>query len=243
MSTRDLIDAIASGDSQGIESAFQTEMASRIAQRLDDMRKTVAQNLFKESVEEEIELTEEQIDEALAEFDQLTEEQLDELSRKTLSNYAKWAQRDKEGHERQHGEMSKTEKQLSDVEWGDSIRHVSDKDTYDKMRSAVGAARRNVQDNMDKVSHKIGKRKQGIHRAISKLAKEEFDLDLNEEQLDELSKSTLASYVTKASGNLSRHAYASGKKYGKDAGASSTHYDLAQRRLGGLRKAAKKLEK
>jgi len=52
---KDLIDAIASGDSLAIDSAFNTEMASRISERLDDMRVEVAQNMFAtESVQEDL---------------------------------------------------------------------------------------------------------------------------------------------------------------------------------------------
>lgn len=43
---KDLIDAIASGDSLAIDAAFNTEMATRISDRLDDMRVEVAQNMF-----------------------------------------------------------------------------------------------------------------------------------------------------------------------------------------------------
>jgi hypothetical protein len=43
---KDLIDAIASGDSLAIDAAFNSEMASRISERLDDMRADVAQNMF-----------------------------------------------------------------------------------------------------------------------------------------------------------------------------------------------------
>lgn len=50
MSTRDLIDAIAAGDSLGIEKAFESAMASRIVDRLDAMRQNVAKNMFKESI-------------------------------------------------------------------------------------------------------------------------------------------------------------------------------------------------
>jgi hypothetical protein len=50
---KDLIDAIASGDSLAIDAAFNSEMASRISERLDDMRVDVAQNIFHtESVDE-----------------------------------------------------------------------------------------------------------------------------------------------------------------------------------------------
>lgn len=46
MSTRDLIDAIQTGDSVAIQSAFEAAMASRIADRLDNMRQDVAKNMF-----------------------------------------------------------------------------------------------------------------------------------------------------------------------------------------------------
>ena len=51
---KDLIDAIASGDSIAIETAFNTEMATRISDRLEDMRVDVAQGMFRtESVQPE----------------------------------------------------------------------------------------------------------------------------------------------------------------------------------------------
>lgn len=52
MDTRELIDAIESGDSVKIQSSFESVMASKIAERLDNMRQEVARNMFKESVEE-----------------------------------------------------------------------------------------------------------------------------------------------------------------------------------------------
>jgi hypothetical protein len=69
---RNLINAIAEGDSVGIEAAFNQEMATRISDRLEDMRVDVAQNMFRtEAVEE-----------------------LDELSKKTLGSYVKKASGD-----------------------------------------------------------------------------------------------------------------------------------------------------
>jgi hypothetical protein len=47
MSTRDLIDAIASGDSVATQQVFENEMATRIAARMDAMRQDVAKNMFK----------------------------------------------------------------------------------------------------------------------------------------------------------------------------------------------------
>ena len=46
-STKDLIDAISTGDSVGIETAFNTAMAEKITVKLDAMRQDVAQNMFK----------------------------------------------------------------------------------------------------------------------------------------------------------------------------------------------------
>lgn len=51
-STKDLIDAISTGDSVGIENAFNTAMAEKITVQLDAMRQDVAQGMFKgEAVE------------------------------------------------------------------------------------------------------------------------------------------------------------------------------------------------
>lgn len=61
---KDLIDAIASGDSIAIETAFNTEMATRISDRLEDMRVEVAQGMFRtESVGGEDEVAEDQPEE------------------------------------------------------------------------------------------------------------------------------------------------------------------------------------
>lgn len=58
----DIIDAIQSGDSVAIDTAFNKEMAARISDRLDTMRHDVAKNMFKSadvedlSAEEDVEL-------------------------------------------------------------------------------------------------------------------------------------------------------------------------------------------
>jgi len=64
----DLIQAIASGDSLAIDAAFNSEMASRISERLDDMRIDVAQNMFRtESVGDDDEVAEDESVEEVAE--------------------------------------------------------------------------------------------------------------------------------------------------------------------------------
>jgi hypothetical protein len=43
---KDLIAAIAAGDSVAIDAAWNAEMATRISSKLDDMRVSVAKNMF-----------------------------------------------------------------------------------------------------------------------------------------------------------------------------------------------------
>ena len=54
MSTRDLIDAIESGNSSAIQQHFQDAIMSRVAERLDTMRIETAKNMFKSSVNEAV---------------------------------------------------------------------------------------------------------------------------------------------------------------------------------------------
>jgi len=44
--TLELISAIAKGDASATEAAFNTAMAEKISAQLDDMRVTIAQNMF-----------------------------------------------------------------------------------------------------------------------------------------------------------------------------------------------------
>lgn len=93
----DLINAIVEGDAAKIDAAFNSEMATRISNKLEDMRVSVAQSMFateqvedqiEDEVEDEVELTEEEVDEILdsiteedlVEIDTITEEQIKEAS-------------------------------------------------------------------------------------------------------------------------------------------------------------------
>lgn len=75
--TINLINAIQAGDAVELESAFNSAMAEKVAERLDAMRDTVAQNMFKTAepvVEEGVQ----------ADIDalELTEELMEELAEK-----------------------------------------------------------------------------------------------------------------------------------------------------------------
>lgn len=53
MSTRDLVNAIESGDAIAVENAFNAAMAEKISARIDDMRVSVAKNMFSETQAED----------------------------------------------------------------------------------------------------------------------------------------------------------------------------------------------
>jgi hypothetical protein len=58
--TLELINAIASGDAVATENAFNASMAEKISAKLDDLRVTVAQNMFNAVAPQEESGTEEQ---------------------------------------------------------------------------------------------------------------------------------------------------------------------------------------
>lgn len=57
MSTRELVDALISGNSIAIETTFNTAMSDKMSAALDDYRVKVAQNMFN-ATEEVVEPTE-----------------------------------------------------------------------------------------------------------------------------------------------------------------------------------------
>jgi len=199
MSTKDLINAIASGDAQQIETTFESVMKDKISVALDAMRSSVAQNLFTEQVE-------------------LDEEQLDELSKKTLDTYVKKARNSRDVN--------------ADIE---DMRGISL-----KQKDAARAT--------------IDKRQGGIYHAKKRLAKEEAEFTLEDysvaeledfmlsedfEQLDELSKSTLGSYIKKSKSNIIMHGSTLGTDVNKKVKDKSTA--TIQKRAKGINKAVDKL--
>jgi hypothetical protein len=177
---QDLIKAIDSGDSQTIDAAFQAEMANRISTRLEDLRVSVAQNMFateqtieETEVEEELTLEDYSIEE-LEEFMQTEDfEQLDELTASTLTSYVKKAG---SSLDKSHNAANKAYKKYDDTD--------DDKDI------AAG----------DKAHATYNKRHAGMSTALKKLSKKANDSALGEEaeQIDELSPKTLGSYHKKA---------------------------------------------
>jgi hypothetical protein len=58
MTTRELVDALISGDSVAIDTTFDTVMTQKVSSALDDLRVSVATNMFnpQEETVEELEL-------------------------------------------------------------------------------------------------------------------------------------------------------------------------------------------
>ncbi|CAB4125365.1 hypothetical protein UFOVP58_121 [uncultured Caudovirales phage] len=200
MSTKDLINAIASGDAQQIETTFETVMTEKISVALDAMRSSVAQNMFKEEVE-------------------LEEEQLDELSKKTLDTYVKKARNSRDVN--------------ADIE---DMKGISLK-------------------QKDDARAKIDKRQGGIYNAKKRLAKEEVEFTLEDysvaeledfmlsedfEQLDELSKGTLGSYVKKAKTAIVGNAHVMGMN-GTSEKTKAKAEKTVEKRAKGINKAVDKL--
>ena len=199
-SIKELISAIAEGDTLAIEDSFNTVMSYKIADRLDSMRVDVAQSMFGSVVEESVELEEElnledYSVEELEDFMMSEDfEQLDEVSKKTLGSYVTKA----------HDQLMKHTAAVN-MKTGrgdkDAFAYSHDTDTMRKEKN----------------------RKAGISTAIGKLTKksrsryfeeveleeltledysveelEQYMMSEDFEQLDELSRKTLSSYIGKA---------------------------------------------
>lgn len=88
---KNLVDAMLAKDATKTESAFQAAMAEKISAKLDDMRTSMAQSMFKTPeavVEEEVTITEEQY-EALSEEEKAEYEVIEEGAGKTIKKVAK----------------------------------------------------------------------------------------------------------------------------------------------------------
>ena len=158
MSTRNLIDAIASGSALDIESAFEDTIAEKVSVQIEAKRLQIAQTMF---TTEEVELD---------------EEQLNELSVKTLSSYARKSAADgvntaqhlganKQRNMRQHGDMQ-------------DVPDQKDKQTWSQPSDEV-VARKKLEKHLDK-------RGAGFNQAMKKIVKKtNEEVDLDEEQSEQ----------------------------------------------------------
>lgn len=141
-------------------------------------------------------------------------DQLDELSKKTLGSYVKKASNDLyfKGQDAQY--------------------HTNKANTYQGV-IAVDATRKKHNALAGKATHKASNRDIGIERAVSRLAKEEV------EQIDELKRSTLKSYIKKANSDKADHS-AGRRDATNDDNAYDYHKGEYNKRKAGLAMAYKK---
>lgn len=122
-------------------------------------------------------------------------EQIDEISKKTLGSYIRKASGVYD-HERSIGKHA-----ASSI---DAERYVNnpDNDPY--------YGKNTNKKIHDKLSSKLKNRRIGIDKALDKLTKEDI------EQIDEISKKTLGSYIKKASGQVGSNNFTAGYHSAKD---------------------------
>ena len=152
-------------------------------------------------------------------------EQIDELSKKTLGSYIMKAASSAADKGMEHGVKKAEADEMDRV----MNRHMSFSDK-DKVRGIMKTTSKDV----EKPREKAGRRIQGINRAVSRITKEDV------EQIDEISKKTLASYVGKAAHDLSKKGMQVGQDYERGKSVLDSMPAMMKRETG-IKRAAKKL--
>jgi hypothetical protein len=121
--------------------------------------------------------------------------QLDELSKKTLGSYISKAASSKMNLERKKGKNDASD---------EALRSAQGKSDDYETRAAIEHGRRRLDRENEKIGDKQTSRTYGIRNAVKRLTKEDIEAFFESEEfqsLDELSKTTLGSYVKKAQSN------------------------------------------
>lgn len=184
MSIKQLIEAIEQGDAATISVLFDKLMAEKLAEAIQERKIEIAESLF--------------VDSEVSQFEQELEEdfeQLDELSKQTLGRYVLRNHEKSASLAREKADNDDAQSKAMSIDYGsnrEASKHMK------PVRDALHDAGRKIQ-------HKTSKRQIGMYRAVRNLTKEQVEDFLQSEEfqaLDELSKSTLGSYVKKASADM-----------------------------------------
>lgn len=208
------------------------------------------------------------------------EEQLDELSQQLKNKYVKAAskdllktkrkdseenEKDPGGYQDSHQELAnwnKAHKRQTGIQRAlESEEHIDEgsgpkekqKDKFVPLEKRVVAGRKSIEDQLKQEAGKTLLKKL-TKESLDDMDQEEFDALVEDfEQLDELSKATLGSYIKKAAvdakfkgfdaGYAEASAAASSKKMGGGSGAGMKDDDKAHSRLKGVKTAVNKLIK
>ena len=211
MSTRNLIDAIASGSALDIESAFEDTMAEKVSVQIEAKRLQIAQTMF----------TTEEVD-----LDEGSKSSIRHLYHQYATAYFSSGSRQRPGDLDHHTISAKIEK-------------IHGKKVLGHIKRATDANSRGDTDGELRHLHNAG-----VHYATE-------EVEIDEEQLDELSKKTLGSYIKKAThstvqdprtiGNLSSKSTEKDIKSGGEDGGEEAH--KARMRSKGVAKAVNRLTK
>lgn len=188
-SIRDLVLAIAEGDTLTIEDSFNSVMASKISDRLDSMRVDVAQGMFGSVVEETV-------DESTnwAAHNAKTSARKEASPEELHAEFKKYA--NNPGHHYYKGKFS------DDKDGGKTAEQKA------ITNIALGIGKADKQNYAARISHLIKPKATNEELTLEDYSVEELeDFMMSEdfEQLDEISKKTLGSYVTKAHDQLMKH--------------------------------------
>ena len=178
----ELISAIADGDTLAIEDSFNSVMASKISDRLDSMRVDVAQGMFGSVVEESV-------DESTnwAAHNARTSARKEASPEELHAEFKKYA--NNPGHHYYKGKFS------DDKDGGKTAEQKA------ITNIALGIGKADKQNYAARISHLIKPKATNEELTLEDYSVEELeDFMMSEdfEQLDELSRKTLSSYIGKA---------------------------------------------
>jgi hypothetical protein len=207
-SIKDLINAIAEGDSIAIEDSFNYVMASKISDHLDNMRVSVAQGMFGSVVEEG--------------YDSRDAYDLhDPKHPDFVKNHTKWKKANPEGKLGDFIAHMKT-KRFNVTESAGAYetwdpKHPKFKEKLIKHHAQGGTTKSFIEKEKAKAW------KQLTRESVEEFTLEDYSVEELEdfmmsedfEQLDEVSKKTLGSYVNKAHDQLMKHTAAVNFKSGR----------------------------
>ena len=226
MDVNQFIQNVISGNAVEAKESLNDILSSRAFTSLDEYKKEIAQKLY--ATEEDVEV-QNTADSEIEEDDLLTQEEFDSLSEEDQQMYLEALE--------QLDELSKTT--LRNYLKGSRQENQGGLGSAGHMSDKARSLGRTDQDKEDG-------RYEGAKRAKRKLSKEEV------EQIDELKKSTLGSYVKKASKNLANQSFDHGedehRQYGdpedteREADMKKRERDIENRQKG-INRAASKLSK
>lgn len=215
MSTRDLIDAIQSGDSLEIENAFNSIMSAKVSDKIDAMRSDIAQTMF---------ASEETIIDDEEEFEQL--EEVDESMDQSMSKILAKGYTSSQEHGDKAPRMSAKQKEAAKAR-----RDAQDAADMKKYFAKHDAEMRKEEYDDEELTLE--------DYSLEEL--EEYMMSEEFEQLDELSKSTIGNYIKKSKSNIIMHGSTLGTDINKKVKDKSAN--TMQKRAKGINKAVDRLTK